>query len=43
LSSAARQREAAAYWDSLSVEQEAWALRKMGFLKMGERALTHQS
>ena len=34
-SRAAREREAKAYWDSLSPEQEAWVLRKMGFAKMG--------
>ena len=27
--------EAKDYWDSLSVRQEAWALRKMGFARMG--------
>jgi hypothetical protein len=28
--------EARAYWDSLTPEQEAWALRKMGFHRMGD-------
>ncbi len=31
----AREREAKAYWDSLTPQQEAWALRKMGFASMG--------
>ena len=35
ISRAGREREAAAYWDSLTVEQEVWALRKMGFFRMG--------
>jgi hypothetical protein len=30
-----REREAKAYWDSLTPEREAWALRKMGFHKLG--------
>ncbi len=30
-SQAARAREAREYWDSLTLEQEVWALRKMGF------------
>ena len=30
-----REREAKAYWDSLTLEQEGWMLRKMGFFKMG--------
>ena len=25
------------YWDSLTPEQEVWALRKMGFFRMGQR------
>jgi hypothetical protein len=29
------EREAAAYWSRLTPEQEAWALRKMGFPAMG--------
>jgi hypothetical protein len=36
MSRAARERAAKAYWDSLNPEQEAWALRKMGFVTMGE-------
>lgn len=28
-------REAKAYWDSLTVEQEAWVLRKMRFAEFG--------
>ena len=34
---AQREREAKAYWDSLTGEQEVWALRKMGFFKIGKR------
>lgn len=34
-SRAAREREAKAYWDSMSPEQEAWVLRKMRFGQMG--------
>jgi hypothetical protein len=34
---AQREREAKAYWDSLTPEQEVWALRKMGYFKIGER------
>jgi hypothetical protein len=37
-SRAQRERDAKAYWDSLSPEQEAWALRKMGFFGFGQRA-----
>jgi hypothetical protein len=36
-SRAKREREAKAYWDSLTPEQEVWALRKMGYFKIGER------
>jgi hypothetical protein len=25
-----------AYWDSLTEEQEIWALRKMGYFKIGQ-------
>jgi hypothetical protein len=32
---AEREREAKAYWDSLTPEQEAWAMRKMTFRAMG--------
>ena len=32
-SRAQREREAKAYWDSLTPEQEVWALRKMGVLQ----------
>jgi len=34
-SRAQRDQDAKAYWDSLTLEQEAWALRKMGFHRMG--------
>jgi hypothetical protein len=30
-------REAEAYWDSLTQEQEVWALTKMGYFKIGRR------
>jgi hypothetical protein len=36
-SAAQREREAKAYWDSLSEAQEVWALRKMGYFRIGER------
>ena len=36
-SRAQREREAKAYWGSLTEAQELWALRKMGYLKIGER------
>jgi hypothetical protein len=39
-SRAAREREAKRYWDSLTPEQEAWALQKMQFAEMGEVART---
>jgi len=35
-SRAQREREAKAYWDSLTLEQEGWVLRKMGFPRMGQ-------
>ena len=35
---AQRERDAKAYWDSLSKAQEVWALRKMGYFKIGERS-----
>ena len=35
-SRAQREREAKAYWDSLTEAQEVWALRKMGFFRLGE-------
>ena len=35
-SRAQRDREAKAYWDSLTLEKEAWALRKMGFFRTGQ-------
>lgn len=38
MSRAAREREAKAYWDSLTVEQEIWALQKMRFFEMGRIA-----
>jgi hypothetical protein len=31
------ERDAKEYWDSLTPEQEVWALRKMGYFKIGER------
>lgn len=34
-SQAARDREAKAYWDSLTTDQEIWALRKIGFFERG--------
>jgi len=34
-SRAAREREARLYWDSLTLTQQAWALRKTGFYEMG--------
>jgi hypothetical protein len=34
-SRAERERDAKAYWDSLSEAQEVWALRKMGYFKIG--------
>ena len=37
-SRAQREREAKAYWDSLTEAQEVWALRKMGYFKIGQRA-----
>ena len=30
-----REREAKEYWDSLTEAQEVWALRKMGYFKIG--------
>ena len=36
MSRAQRERDAKAYWDSLTLEQEAWVLRKMGFQRMGK-------
>jgi hypothetical protein len=35
-SRAQREREAKAYWDSLTDAQEVWALRKMGYFKIGQ-------
>ena len=37
-SRAQREREARAYWDSLTEAQEVWALRKIGYFKIGQRA-----
>lgn len=34
---AATRAAAKEYWDSLTPAQDAWALRKMGFFKMGRR------
>lgn len=38
MSRAARERDAKAYWDSLTPQQEAWVLRKMRFFEMGSKA-----
>jgi len=35
LTQADRDREAKQYWDGLTLEQETWALRKLGFFEMG--------
>jgi hypothetical protein len=35
---AQREREAVAYWDSLTAEQEVWALRKIAYFKIGQRS-----
>jgi len=37
-SRAASEREAKTYWDSLTPQQEGWALRKMGFHAFGRVA-----
>ena len=37
---AQREGEAVAYWDSLTPEQEVWALRKMGYFKLGQPSQT---
>ena len=37
-SRAARERAAKDYWDRLTPEQEAWAMRKMRFAEMGQMA-----
>jgi len=37
-SRARREQEAKAYWDSLTEAQEVWALRKIGFFKIGQRS-----
>jgi hypothetical protein len=37
-SRAQREREAKEYCDSLTESQEIWALRKMGYFKIGERS-----
>jgi hypothetical protein len=37
-SRAQREQEARAYWDSLTEAREVWALRKMGYFKIGQRA-----
>jgi len=36
-SRAHREGKARAYWDSLTGAQEVWALRKMGYFKIGQR------
>jgi hypothetical protein len=35
-SRASRQRAAKGYWDSLTIEQEAWVLRKLRFAAFGQ-------
>jgi hypothetical protein len=35
-SRAAREKEARVYWDRLTPAREAWVLRKMEFVRMGE-------
>lgn len=40
MSLAQRERDAKAYWDSLTEAQEVWALRKMGYFQIGERRAT---
>jgi hypothetical protein len=35
-SRAQRERDAKAYWNSLTPEQEAWVLRKMRFARKGQ-------
>jgi hypothetical protein len=37
-SRAERERQAKAYWDSLTPQQEGWVLQKMGFHSLGEVA-----
>jgi hypothetical protein len=37
MSRAQWERDAKAYWDSLTLEQEAWVLRKMRLRRMGVR------
>ena len=37
-SRAQREREAKAYWDSLTDAQEVWELRKTGYFKIGQRS-----
>jgi hypothetical protein len=39
---ALRERDAKEYWDSLTLEQEVWALRKIGFFGMGLRHPSRQ-
>ncbi len=39
-SRAQREREAKAYGESLTPQQEAWVLKKMGFARMGERRVS---
>jgi hypothetical protein len=34
---AQREQDARAYWDSLTEELEIWALRKMGYFKIGQK------
>jgi hypothetical protein len=40
---AQRERDAEAYWDSLTPEQEAWVLRKMRFHAFGQPARSCRS
>jgi hypothetical protein len=37
---AARERQANAYWDRLTLNQEGWILRKMRFAEMGAKPAT---
>lgn len=37
-SRAQREREAKAYWDSVTEAQEVWELRKIGYFKIGQRS-----
>jgi hypothetical protein len=43
MSHAQREREAKAYWDSLTEAQEVWALRKMGYFNIGKAPITRRN